>query len=246
MKTLGLIRVEEMVSEEFKKELDEIKKRYARRKSVPENLYNPLNTDVIFRRQEFERTLIKILKDNYSFNLKNLKLLEIGCGVGSNLSKFIELGFEPKNIIGNELILERVISARKILPKEVNIIEGNALELSFPSKTFDIVFQSTVFSSILDINFRKTLAFKLWNFTKPNGGILWYDFIYNNPQNPNVRKVTLKEVKQLFPIGEIKYCRLTLAPPISRVVTKIHPNFYHLFNLFPFLRTHILCWIKKI
>src|SRR3990172_11588242 len=160
-----------MTNSNPEEEIKQIKERYTKRNSISENLYNPLTTDVIFRRQEFERVLIKIIKDNYSYNLKNLKLLEIGCGVGSNLSKFIELGFEPKNIIGNELILERVISARKILPKEVNIIEGNALELSFPSKTFDIVFQSTVFSSILDINFRKTLAFKLWNFTKPNGGI---------------------------------------------------------------------------
>jgi len=235
-----------MTNSNPEEEIKQIKERYTKRNSISENLYNPLTTDVIFRRQEFERVLIKIIKDNYSYNLKNLKLLEIGCGVGSNLSKFIELGFEPKNIIGNELLIERAETARKILPKEVDIIEGNALKLSFPPNSFDIVFQSTVFTSILDTNFQKELARKMWKFVKPGGGILWYDFIYNNPQNPNVRKVTLKEVKQLFPIGEIKYCRLTLAPPISRVVTKIHPNFYHLFNLFPFLRTHILCWIKKI
>jgi len=234
-----------MVSEEFKKELDEIKKRYARRKSVPENLYNPLNTDVIFRRQEFERTLIKILKDNYSYNLKNLKLLEIGCGSGKNLLKFIELGFEPKNIIGNELLIERAETARKILPKEVDIIAGDALKLSFFPNSFDIVFQSTVFTSILDTNFQKELARKMWKFVKPGGGILWYDFIYNNPQNPNVKKVTIRNIKELFPDAEIKSWRHTLAPPISRLVTKVHPNFYHVFNFFPFLRTHVLCWIKK-
>ena len=39
--------------------------------------------------------------------------------------------------------------------------------------------------------------------------------------------------------------RLTLAPPISRRVTKVHPALYTLFNLLPFLRTHVLGWIKK-
>lgn len=234
-----------MTNSNPEEEIKQIKERYTKRNSIPENLYNPLTTDVIFRRQEFERVLIKIIKDNYSYNLKNLKLLEIGCGSGKNLLKFIELGFEPKNIIGNELLIERAETARKILPKEVDIIAGDALKLSFFPNSFDIVFQSTMFSSILDTNFQRELARKILDFVKPGGGILWYDFIYNNPQNPNVKKVTLRDIKELFPDVQIRSWRLTLAPPISRLVTKIHPNFYHLFNFFPFLRTHILCWIKK-
>jgi hypothetical protein len=28
-------------------------------------------------------------------------------------------------------------------------------------------------------------------------------------------------------------------------MTVIHPTLYTLFNMFPFLRTHVLCWIRK-
>jgi hypothetical protein len=36
-----------------------------------------------------------------------------------------------------------------------------------------------------------------------------------------------------------------LAPPIALRVCRIHPSLYGLFNAFPFLRTHVLCWIGK-
>ncbi len=39
--------------------------------------------------------------------------------------------------------------------------------------------------------------------------------------------------------------RLTLAPPVSRRVSRFHESLYTVCNAFPFLRTHILCWLKK-
>ncbi|NWF90652.1 MAG: class I SAM-dependent methyltransferase, partial [Ignavibacteriaceae bacterium] len=170
---------------------------------------------------------------------------EIGCGTGLNLLKFVELGFNPKNIIGNELLHDRALDAKKNVPKEIKILEGNALDLDLPNDFFDIVFQSTVFSSILNINFRKELSLKLWQLVKPGGGILWYDFTYNNPSNKDVSGIKLKVLKQLFPEGKMKFWRLTLAPPIGRLVVKIHPSLYTFFNIFPFLKTHVLCWIEK-
>ena len=74
---------------------------------------------------------------------------------------------------------------------------------------------------------------------------MWYDFIYDNPKNKDVNGIPLKEIKELFPEAKIQYWSLTLAPPISRLITKIHPSLYNIFNAFPFLRTHILCWIEK-
>ena len=226
-------------------ELIEIKKRYERRNSLTPHRYNILQPDVYLRKQEFERGLIKWLTWKNYPSIQELKLLEIGCGGGLNLLKFIELGFQPVNILGNELLTERAVSARKILPKEIEIIEGDALKLDISHNSYDVVFQSTVFSSILNFEFQKELAEKLWNIAKPEGGILWYDFTYNNPRNRDVSGITLKKIRQLFPNGIITHWRMTLAPPISRFVTKFHPNLYSLFNIFPFLKTHILCWIEK-
>ena len=85
----------------------------------------------------------------------------------------------------------------------------------------------------------------MWALVKPGGGVLWYDFVYNNPRNPDVRGVPLKHIRELFPRGKIYSWRITLAPPISRRVTRLHPALYAVFNLFPILRTHVLCWIQK-
>jgi len=85
----------------------------------------------------------------------------------------------------------------------------------------------------------------MWALTKPGGGVLWYDFVYNNPRNPDVRSVPLHRIRALFPVGKIYPWKLTLAPPLSRRVTRLHPALYHVFNLLPSLRTHLLCWIRK-
>jgi SAM-dependent methyltransferase len=195
--------------------------------------------------QEKERIFIKWLKNFDVSEIKNLRLLEIGCGSGQNLMQFIKLGFAPNLLVGNELITERVESAKKILPDSVRIIEGDALAADLPENHFDIVFQSMVFSSILSNDFRIALAQKMWKLVKPGGGILWYDFIYNNPKNPDVKGIPFKEFQMLFPDSDIKKWRLTLAPPLSRAITSIHPFFYNIVNIFPFFRSHILCWTVK-
>jgi ubiquinone/menaquinone biosynthesis C-methylase UbiE len=227
-------------------EVNEIIKRYERRKNLPADKYSPLLPYVYLGEQEKERAFIRWINYAGLTPLGNKNLLEVGCGSGGNLLQFIRLGFRPENIIGNELLTERILEGRRRLPSEVKIIEGNALELKLEEKSFDVVFQSMVFSSILDAGFQKELALKMWEFVKPGGGILWYDFIYNNPQNRDVIGMPFKRVKELFPEGEIKKWKITLAPPLSRVITRISPSLYSIFNLFPFLRTHILCWITRI
>jgi ubiquinone/menaquinone biosynthesis C-methylase UbiE len=226
-------------------EIDEIKRRYRERESLPANRYNYLSPAIYMGEQEKEKALIKFLEFANLGPVKELKLLEIGCGAGNNLLEFIRLGFLPENLTGVELLTNRVKEAKGKLPSAVSIIEGDALEVKFDKKSYDIVFQSMVFSSILDIRFQNSLALKMSELTKEKGGILWYDFTFDNPKNKDVMGIKYNRVKELFPDKKIKKWKITLAPPLSRVVTKIHPNFYSVFNLIPFLRTHILCWIYK-
>jgi hypothetical protein len=55
----------------------------------------------------------------------------------------------------------------------------------------------------------------------------------------------MRRVRELFPEADISMRRLTLAPPLSRAVCKFHPYAYHILNLMPLLRTHVLCWLAK-
>jgi SAM-dependent methyltransferase len=223
-----------------------VKERYARRSVLPESaLYSPLNPAVYMGQQEKERCLIRWIRQAGLAPVQNKKVLEIGCGAGGNLLQLIRLGFLPENLVGNELLPERYQTARNMLPEATKVLLGDASTLDLPDQTFDVVYQSTVFTSILDDDFQKKLAGRMWALVKPGGGVLWYDFTFNNPRNPDVRGVSINRVKTLFPEAEIDIWCLTLAPPISRRVTRIHPILYNVFNMFPFLRTHILCWIKR-
>ena len=135
--------------------------------------------------------------------------------------------------------------ARRVLPGEVVLHAGDALALELPPASFDIVFVSTVFSSLLDDTFQQRLAETMWRWTRPGGGVLWYDFTVDNPRNPDVRGVPLARLRELFPHGRNDARRVTLAPPIARRVVRLHPSLYTAFNTIPWLRTHVLAWIAK-
>lgn len=227
-------------------ETERVRLRYERRKAdINASIYSPLNPSVYMGQQEKERALIRWIKEADLEPVDHRRVLEIGCGTGGNLLQFMKLGFLPKNLLGNELLEDRAAYARNLLPSATRIIEGNALDLDLPEKSFDVVFQSTVFSSILDNIFQRKLADKMWSLVKPGGGVLWYDFIYNNPKNSDVKRVPIRSIRKFFPAGEFIVWRTTLAPPISRMVTKIHPCLYTVFNSISLLRTHVLCWIRK-
>ena len=225
-------------------ECDQVRARYARRAGADDR-YGPLQPDVLMAQQEKVRALARCFRAAGLLPLAGRRLLEIGCGHGRNLHLLLGLGFRPQDLVGNDLLEERVAAARTALPAGVDLRAGDALGLDLPAAAFDVVFQSTVFTSILDADFRHRLARRMWDWVKPGGGVLWYDFAFDNPRNPDVRGVPLSEVRALFPAGHLTTWRLTLAPPLARRVCPLHPALYTVFNALPFLRTHRLCWIRK-
>ena len=228
------------------KEVDAVRERYARRDSqAAQQRYSLLNESALLPRQEWERAVVRWAKRSGMAPLEPRSLLEVGCGNGANLLEFMRFGFQPENLVGNELLPERSEAARRLLPASVRVIAGDATQMDVAPQSFDVVLQSTVFSSLLDTAFQQRLADAMWRWVKPGGGVLWYDFTYDNPNNPDVRGVPLRRICELFPQGRVEARRLTLAPPIARRVCGIHPSLYTVFNAMPFLRTHLLCWIEK-
>jgi SAM-dependent methyltransferase len=171
----------------------------------------------------------------------------VGCGSGTNLLEFIRFGFRPEYLRGVELLTASADRARCVLPTTVRITIGDAVAAAsmVPAGSQDVVYQSAVFSSLLDNAFQQQLADTMWRWARPGGGILWYDFTINNPRNPDVRGVPIARIRQLFPEGKIRTRRLTLAPPVARAVTRLHPSLYGIFNTCIWLRTHVLVWVEK-
>lgn len=219
-------------------EIQKIEERYKTRKE------NPLKENIYFQyfaKQERELKYLEIVNKHWKNNFSNCKILEIGAGVGDNLLFFHRIGIPWQNIFANELLKERVSLLRENL-KSSTIIPGNALDLDF-DRYFDIVIQSTVFTSILDDNFKRELALKMMKMVKKEGIILWYDFKYNNPYNKDVKGVSINEIRELFKeASDINFYNVTLAPPIARRIGR----FYNFINfLFPFFRTHLISIVYK-
>ena len=225
-------------------EAQSVRERYARR-APHDPRYSLLNPAALLALQERQRAMLALFKRLGWSDLSQLRLHEVGSGTGSNLVELLLMGFAPENLSGVELLPERHAAGRERLPAAVQLAQGDALALTPPVASVDIVLQSTVFSSLLDDAFQHRLADAMWAAVKPGGGVLWYDFTFNNPRNPDVRGVPLARVRALFPHGPVQARRTTLAPPIARAVTRLHPSLYTLFNTVPLLRTHLLCWIAK-
>ncbi|MFT3956830.1 MAG: class I SAM-dependent methyltransferase [Piscinibacter sp.] len=218
--------------------------RYAKRDATDAR-YSLLRADVLATVQERQRALRRLLIRHGVDDLAALRLVEVGCGSGGNLLELLRLGLKPEHLQGVELLPERLAQARVVLPTSLALHGGDACALALPDGSQDVVFVSTVFSSLLDDAFQQRLADTMWRWLRPGGAVLWYDFTVDNPANRDVRGVPLARVQQLFPQGQVDALRVTLAPPIARRVVRLHPALYTVFNTLPVLRTHVLAWIAK-
>ena len=220
-----------------------VAERYAQR--VDDGRYDPLRPEVMLARQERERALVRMLRRHLRRPLRELDVLEVGCGSGDNLLELLRLGADPARLVGSELLPVRADAARQRLPAATAVHAGDAMALPFAAASFDLVLQVTVFTSLLDDHFQQRLAERMWQWVRPGGAVLWYDFAFDNPRNRHVRGVPMARVRALFPQARIEARRVTLAPPLGRRAAALHPALWRALNLLPLLRTHRLAWIGK-
>jgi ubiquinone/menaquinone biosynthesis C-methylase UbiE len=194
---------------------------------------------------ERERRLLGLLSRHGFEPLDTKKILEIGCGNGDFLRDFIKWGARPENLSGIDLLPERVSEAVHLSPKAMDIQQGNAAVLEFADESFDLVLQSTVFTSVLDLNVKRRIASEMCRVLKRDGLILWYDYHMDNPRNADVKGVTYREIHALFAKCEIHLERITLAPPIARLLAPYCWGLGYLLSKIPWLCTHYIGVITK-
>jgi ubiquinone/menaquinone biosynthesis C-methylase UbiE len=208
------------LSAEYAAEEARIKAAYADRETQPAILKRESYFDraCLFMMQEQERKMLDLLKQHGRDELQNQKILEVGCGTGGILRKMIRWGARPENVSGLDLLPENIEQARRLSPSTVCLSCGNTGNLPYPDATFDLVVQVTVFSSILDSSLKQRIAQEMQRVLKTDGAILWLDFFVNNPWNSEVRGVGKREILSLFPDCAVTLRRVTLAPPLVRLL----------------------------
>jgi ubiquinone/menaquinone biosynthesis C-methylase UbiE len=203
------------------------------------------NPGFSFMLQDRERHFLDLLRQQGYEDLRNKRILEVGCSVGAVLRDFLKWGARPENLFGVDLGLTRLVEARALCPTGVTLECANASRLAFRADRFDLVLQSTMFTSILDDQMRRDAASEMVRVVKPDGFIIWYDFHMNNPRNPDVRRVTRREIHALFSGCAVKLRRMTLAPPLARGIAPISRLACDTLAKIPWLCTHYLGTIRK-
>lgn len=195
--------------------------------------------------QEREREVLALLDRYGLMPLARKRILEIGCGTGKWLRDLVGWGADPANVFGIDLLLSSVARARRLCPAGVTISCANAADLRFEPESFDLVLQSTAFTSVLDAGMRTMMAAEMLRVVRPDGLILWYDLRMRNPLNPHTVPIAKAEVHRLFPSCSIDLRRVSLAPPVARALAPCSWLLCCLLARVAPLRSHYLGAIRR-
>ncbi len=226
------------------RELSRITAAYSRR---PNHFrYTLFDLSNLLASHEREKKVLAAFVRHGCAPLEKARILEVGCGTGFWLREFVRWGARPANIVGVDLLPERIAEAEVLCPAGITLRSQSATKLEFFADAFDLVLQSTVLTSIFEENIKMQIAHEMLRVLRPGGMIMWYDFTVNNPWNPDVRGIPRREIVRLFPGCRFEFERLTLAPPIGRQIAKLSPLLYRALSAIKVLDTHCLAIIQKI
>ncbi|MEA2463604.1 MAG: hypothetical protein QOJ98_1351 [Acidobacteriota bacterium] len=173
----------------------------------------------LFSRQRRARVALSLLTRHGVTDLSSLRLLEIGCGSGDVAAEYYSHGARPSNIHGLDILATRAAEAGERVPGG-RFLCADGASLPYRDQGFDLVMQYTALSSILSPEWRRDVAAEMLRVLRPDGLILWYDFLWNplNKQTVGLRK---KDLLELFPGCELEFRRVTLIPPIARRLVRV-------------------------
>lgn len=198
----------------------------------------------LFMVQGQVRAVLRGLRAHGVTVLEPLDMLEVGCGTGRWLRELVQWGADPTRLTGVDVLADRIAQARLRCPAGVTLAPGNAAALALPARRFDVVLQSMVLSSVLDSAVRQRVAAEMLRVARPGGLIVSYDLRVRNPSNPDVAPLTRAQLRALFPGCAIRWWRVTLAPPLARLVAPRSWLLATLLDAVPALRTHWLAFVR--
>jgi ubiquinone/menaquinone biosynthesis C-methylase UbiE len=253
-------------------ELERIRTEYQRRDAAGlSEKYSYTNPPFQFHMQEREWAVLLALRQE-GFEMRGTKVIEVGCGTGHILRRFLDFG--AGQAVGIDLMETRVHAGKARYAGPL-FVQGNAAGLPFRAATFGLATQFMCLSSVLDSSVRRDCADEMWRVLKPGGMILFYDLrptpllgrcllrplmlfrrllelgspqrdrasSSKEPETP-IRPLSLHEIRQLFPLGRVEFRTVSLHFELAELSRLAYWLAYAL-SLLSCLRTHYLVTIRK-
>ncbi len=172
------------------------------------------------------------------------RVLEVGCGTGGELARFVGWGADPSRLFGVDIVADRIHIAAASYPA-FRFAVGDGAHLPYAGGSFHLVLLSTVLSSVVDEDVQRGIAAEVDRVLGAGGAVLWYDFRVSRPQNPDTRGIGVRRLRELFPSYRPLLETVTVAPPISRRLGPTTGVLYPLLARIPWLRTHVIGVLRK-
>ena len=158
--------------------------------------------------------VLKALVRSDGVDVATVRVLDVGCGSGGSMADWLGLGVPSHRVMGVDMLLGRMtVGTSDAMRMMVN---ASGAFLPFRDATFGVVSLFTVLSSILEDALLRRVAAEVQRVLSPRGRIYCYDMRYPNPLNPDVRRLSLAHLKELFPRGRFETRTLTVVPQLVR------------------------------
>jgi ubiquinone/menaquinone biosynthesis C-methylase UbiE len=256
-----------MIHKDSTEEITRIQAEYLRRDaSCLNRQFSFQNPAFVYHMQEREWSILSLLRKE-GVAIDKLEMLEIGCGTGHILQRFLQFG--ARKATGIDLMEHRIRTGIQQYPGLLLAV-GDGAHLPYRDRAFNFVTQFMCISSVLDDNTRSIIAHEMLRVLKPGGIILSYDMreapvptrllslffdhlvrlfckkpALDTEENPTPTKpLNAKEIKKLFVGCQLKYRSASLHFGLARMAAHSRLG-ASLLSLIPWFRTHYLTVIRK-
>jgi SAM-dependent methyltransferase len=177
-------------------------------------------------------------------DVAGLRILDLGAGGGGDCERFRRLGVRPERIVALDLLTEYSRMATQRYSWLASVVGDGAI-LPFRNASFEMVYQSTMLSSVLDRNLRARILCEVRRVLAPDGLFVSYDMRYPNPWNGNTHLVSAAELRSSFPDWSVRVRSTTPIPQLIRLLGFLPSSAWRALEWIPALRSHLLVSARK-
>jgi SAM-dependent methyltransferase len=155
--------------------------------------------------------------------MRELDVLDVGCGAGSNLAWLVELGADPARLTGNDLIEDRIVEARRRF-SGIRFIPGDFLRADVGGP-YDVVMLLAVLTSVTNPELKRRIVERCFELLKPGGIFFFYDRVRRAETrgSAHYKVLTFRELEGYFNGRRARYFRRDLLK--GSVADRIVPRF---------------------